>query len=155
MSYIHLSVQELQRLLSLFPASLKTEDTSLYNKLHDCLEKNKERSKYDFLIEQFSEFRLSQIFEIPEHLMDLEVGYYFGQFEGKTYRSVAKYLKRNDYTIMRDLMEITVYKLGNIRYIGPIGRSAIFDALDPYLIPKYFPTDVTTRSEHTTHKSVI
>ncbi len=66
--------------------------------------------------------------------MNLDVETYFGQYEGKTYKSVIKYLKRNKYFNMRDLMDLTIYKLGNIRYIGPVGRVAVFDALGSYII---------------------
>lgn len=133
MTYIDLSTQELQYLLSLFPSPLNSVELNLCNKLTKALEKDKEKNKYDFLNEYFSDHLLSQIFCLPETILDLDVGTYFEQFEGKVYLIVTKYLRRNQCFFMRDLMDITIYKLGNIRYIGPVGRAAIFEALEPYV----------------------
>lgn len=111
MSYIDLSTQELQRLLSLFPSSRSSTDHILYDKLLKLLEKDMGKSKYEFISEHYADQQLSQIYSLPEDQIDVDIGVFLGQYKGKVYLTAIKYLKRNKYILMRDLMEMTVSKL--------------------------------------------
>lgn len=122
--YIDLTTQELQRLITMFPASLSRSDQILYNKIVKTLEREKNKCKYDF--EALGNYHLYELFHLPERLLLLDIKDFFQPFEGKIYRTITSYLKRNNCLYMKDLMDLTVSKLGCIRYMANSGRVAIF-----------------------------